>query len=440
MLLVESATILSILYSRFIEVWRQKEAIVQKNRMTRLLIRNAGHEVRTPLNSIINYLEVALEETLDEPARHHLQKSLQASKSLVFVVNDLLNLTEAEDADFSAHEDNVELRDVLSEVISAFETESAKRNIQVVLEEYISNPWIVICDPIGLRTVVSNLLANAIKHSTGGVVRIIMDEAKTTKASSFIAISFQDEGEGLSEEQLNSIFQDFERILDDEESPAQSTESTGSTGSRNSEIGLGLAVTARFVRLNNGQISISSEGKGRGTTVSITLPFRKALPRHFGKRKLSHSVALPTPPTDLNPIHPQNTSEQLLTESPSTALSTPEGSAAKGKLLDTTTSNPATPDATSTTPSSSASIMSPVSAEVGRFPFPVLSTHQEQKFSILVAEDNPLNSQLLETRLRRRGHEVKVAVNGYDCVDIFSKTPAAFDLILMDIQVSSVQD
>jgi signal transduction histidine kinase len=57
--------------------------------------------VRTPLNSIINYLEVALEEALDERARQHLQRSLQASKSLVFQVNDLLNLTEAEDSDFS---------------------------------------------------------------------------------------------------------------------------------------------------------------------------------------------------------------------------------------------------------------------------------------------------------------------------------------------------
>jgi signal transduction histidine kinase len=56
--------------------------------------------VRTPLNSIINYLEVALEEVLDERARQHLQRSLQASKSLVFQVNDLLNLTEAEESEF----------------------------------------------------------------------------------------------------------------------------------------------------------------------------------------------------------------------------------------------------------------------------------------------------------------------------------------------------
>ena len=90
---------------------------MQRNRLTRILIRNAGHEgrphqhlyaelrqhcpVRTPLNSIINYLEVALEEVLDERARQHLQRSLQASKSLVFQVNDLLSLTEAEDSNFN---------------------------------------------------------------------------------------------------------------------------------------------------------------------------------------------------------------------------------------------------------------------------------------------------------------------------------------------------
>lgn len=66
----------------------------------RLIFSHADIAVRTPLNSIINYLEVALEEVLDERARQHLQRSLQASKSLVFQVNDLLNLTEVEESEF----------------------------------------------------------------------------------------------------------------------------------------------------------------------------------------------------------------------------------------------------------------------------------------------------------------------------------------------------
>jgi len=88
--------------------------------MTRLLIRNTGHEVRTPLNSIINYLEVALEEILDENARQHLQNSLIANNSFMLAVIDLLDLTEAEDSLFDVRADNVNLRRLISEVVDHF--------------------------------------------------------------------------------------------------------------------------------------------------------------------------------------------------------------------------------------------------------------------------------------------------------------------------------
>lgn len=406
--------------------------------MTRLLIRNAGHEVRTPLNSIINYLEVALEETLDEPARHHLQKSLQASKSLVFVVNDLLNLTEAEDANFNVHEDNVDLKDMLLEVVGAFETEAAKRNTRVVLEADISVPWIVICDPGNLRTVLSNLLANAIKHSSDSLVRVTTEETNTSQTDSSIEISFHDQGTGLTEQQLNRIFLDFERIMDDDdESSVQPIESNET---RRHEIGLGLAITARFVRLNNGQISIWSDGEGKGTTVSISLPFKKPLQGYLGKRKLSHSVSLPTPPTDPNFDHPHIPSDNTFMGSPSPEPTISEGSAAKDirKLVGALPSNPVMPFDVNSSSTSTTNPLSQNSPETSQFPFLASKKHQvEQKLTILVAEDNPLNSQLLETRLRRRGHEVRVAVNGQDCFDAYKRSPAAFDVVLMDIQVSS---
>jgi signal transduction histidine kinase len=82
--------------------------------------------VRTPLNSIINYLEIALEEVLDERARQHLQRSLQASKSLVFQVNNLLNLTEVEESDFDVHEDNVDLKNMIVEVIASLKLSSSQ--------------------------------------------------------------------------------------------------------------------------------------------------------------------------------------------------------------------------------------------------------------------------------------------------------------------------
>jgi len=106
---METAIILSLLYGRFVEIWRQKEAASQKSRMTRLLMRNAAHEVRTPLNAIINYLELALENKLDETTLDSLEKAHKASKSLVYVIDDLLNLTKAEDSKLEAPQEVFDL-------------------------------------------------------------------------------------------------------------------------------------------------------------------------------------------------------------------------------------------------------------------------------------------------------------------------------------------
>ena len=94
---IETAAVLCLVYGKFIEVWRQKEAALQNSQLTRLLLANSAHEVRTPLNAIINYLEIALEGALDTETRDNLAKSHSASKSLIYVINDLLDLTKTEE-------------------------------------------------------------------------------------------------------------------------------------------------------------------------------------------------------------------------------------------------------------------------------------------------------------------------------------------------------
>lgn len=93
---VETAAVLCLVYGKFIKVWRQKEAAMENSQLTRLLLANSAHEFRTPLNAVINYLEIALEGSLDPETRDNLTKSYSASKSLIYVINDLLDLTNAE--------------------------------------------------------------------------------------------------------------------------------------------------------------------------------------------------------------------------------------------------------------------------------------------------------------------------------------------------------
>ncbi|KAH7346416.1 PHY3, histidine kinase-group VIII protein [Rhexocercosporidium sp. MPI-PUGE-AT-0058] len=443
---VESAAVLSTLYGRFIEVWRQKEAIVQRNRMTRILIRNAGHEVRTPLNSIINYLEVALEEVLDERARQHLQRSLQASKSLVFQVNDLLSLTEAEDTNFNTHEENIDLRSMLQEVINSYKDRSCRPELQLDLRDDVHVPTIVRCDPSMLRTVVSNLLANAIQHSGGNRISIELEQLNSTDTNNLVELSFQDNGCGLSEQALDCIFQDFEQVLDDDDNQSNTGVYEAAVKDQPGPIslGLGLAMTARFVRLNAGQISIDSELE-KGTRVSIKIPFRKAHPDTPREAESRNEDSLPTPPM-LTPDTTPSTASGNLTAAktsgpgPGTLERSVSDTALPIRLGLTRDQLQLTPG-----PESLASMAHAVSMttgpcydpSTGRFPFPPGNPNYK-RVRVLIAEDNPLNSRLLETRLSKRGHTTTITVDGQACVEAYKKTPAAFDVILMDIQMPLV--
>lgn len=89
----EAAENLLLVYGKFIEIWRQKEAALHNDRVTRLLLANSTHEVRTPLNAIVNYIEIALDSPLDEDTRQKLVDSHSASKGLLYIIKDMLELT-----------------------------------------------------------------------------------------------------------------------------------------------------------------------------------------------------------------------------------------------------------------------------------------------------------------------------------------------------------
>lgn len=139
----ETAVVLGLLYGRFIEIWRQKESATQNNRLTRLLIRNSSHEVRTPLNAIVNYLEMALENKIDDSTRDILTKAHKASRSLIYVIDDLLNLTKVEDGPITSVEETFDLGATVSEVITAFRKEAMRKGLDLTVSTHQGIPEMV---------------------------------------------------------------------------------------------------------------------------------------------------------------------------------------------------------------------------------------------------------------------------------------------------------
>ena len=274
---VETAAVLCLVYGKFIEVWRQKEAALQNTQLTQLLLANSAHEVRTPLNAIINYLEIAMEGSLDSETRENLVKSHSASKSLIYVINDLLDLTKTEEGQNLIKDDVFDLPATIREAADMFAGDAKRKNLSYTVVQNEGVPQFVVGDQRRVRQAISNITANAVQHTTQGSIRIDSWLTEATEGHVSIEISVQDTGSGMSAEKVDMLFRDLEQV---EAQPAGILDETTATGSKalespNAEkraLGLGLAFVARVVRNMNGQLRLKSE-EGKGSRFVIQLDF-----------------------------------------------------------------------------------------------------------------------------------------------------------------------
>ncbi|KAI1649026.1 hsp90-like protein [Daldinia loculata] len=267
---VETAAVLCLVYGKFIEVWRQKEAALQNSRLTRLLLANSAHEVRTPLNAIINCLEIAMEGQLDQETRENLARSHSASKSLIYVINDLLDLTNMEEGQELIKDDILDLPACIREATEPFKVDAKRKALSYELIEHPGLPRYVHGDYRRVRQVVANITANAMQHTSEGSIRVESYVTEVLESRVKVEIVVQDTGRGMSNEKLDDLFRDLEQVSLDVDSY---TSVDGTEKPENDRsLGLGLAMVARILRNMNGQLRLKSE-EGKGSRFVIQLPF-----------------------------------------------------------------------------------------------------------------------------------------------------------------------
>jgi CheY-like chemotaxis protein len=334
--------------------------------------------------------------------------------------HDLLNLTEVEDGPVNSTGETFDLGATVSDVITAFRKEAMRKGLDLTVSTHQGLPEMVKGDASRLRQVLSNLTSNAFQHSVAGGIKVDIRPIRNKENISIIDITVQDVGAGMSESQLDDLFQELEQVIDEDgrSLSADTTPSTMADGIK--PLGLGLAVVVRYVRNMNGQIRVRSE-VGKGTIFGIELPFEHASSQDMIRLSPGGpSRELSSPTTFTEP------------EPPKISLPSP-----KGKLIDGRTDsmtprqviaipppNPSNPS-TSDTPGTQSSGLSSLSSTGGspNSPFPKMDgdhSSSKEALSVLVAEDNPINAKLLTRRLVKLGHEVVVAYDGQECHDHFS--------------------
>lgn len=249
--------------------------------MTRLLLSNSAHEVRTPLNAIINYLEIALEGALDQETRDNLTKSHSASKSLIYVINDLLDLTKIEEGNDLIKDEVFNLCVAIREATEPFRGDAKRKGLEYQVTEHPGLPQWVHGDERRIRQAVANITANAMQNTTEGFVRVEIWMAKQYENRAHVEIVVHDSGCGMSSERLDALFRDLEQVTVDGDSAKKVSIIDAAAGAmgvaepraqKERTLGLGLATVSRIVRNMDGQLRVKSE-EGVGSRFVMQLPF-----------------------------------------------------------------------------------------------------------------------------------------------------------------------
>jgi len=219
---------------------------------------NMSHEMRTPMNAIINMTLIAKNAENLERKNYALDKIADASTHLLGVINDILDMSKIEANKFELYPVKCSFEKILQRVINVitFRVEEKHQSLTVHIENNI--PKFIICDDQRLSQIITNLLSNAVKFTPEyGLINLDAKLIKEKKSVCTLQISVSDTGIGISKDHQAYLFQAFQQA---ETSTARTYGGTG----------LGLSISKKFVEMMGGMIWVESE-IGKGSTFTFTV-------------------------------------------------------------------------------------------------------------------------------------------------------------------------
>lgn len=220
-----------------------------------------SHEIRTPLNAIIGYLDIAHDESADEKkVQHCVEKSQIASKHLLSIINDVLDISSIESGRMKIAHEDFDIKQMVNSLTTLFYTQAKAKGVEFSVKMEPLASEILSGDELRVRQILLNLLSNAVKFTpTGGTITLGIRQVGESKGKLHVEFSVQDTGIGMSEEYRDRMFQPFEQ------ENASTAKNYGGTG-------LGLSICNNLVHMMGGNIEVKSI-QGEGTTFMVLLAF-----------------------------------------------------------------------------------------------------------------------------------------------------------------------
>ncbi|MGM0532118.1 MAG: PAS domain S-box protein, partial [Bacteroidota bacterium] len=235
---------------------------------------NMSHEIRTPMNAILGFSEVLMNRIEDEENRSHLEAILSSGRTLLSLINDILDLSKIEAGKMQINYEPVELPVLVEDIQHIFEKKLSEKNLSLKIDIDRDLPHILYLDEVRIRQILFNLVGNAIKFTDEGHIKIGVYVNETGPDKYQLNLMVQDTGVGIPRKQQRLIFNAFHQQY-------------GQDSRRYEGSGLGLSITRKLVEKMNGQIKLESR-IGQGSRFEIILPdIKRGTPKEASYRKES---------------------------------------------------------------------------------------------------------------------------------------------------------
>ncbi len=235
----------------------QKEIADSANAAKSRFLANMSHEIRTPINAVLGMDEMILRECREKEIRSYAENIMSAGKTLLSIINDILDLSKVEEGKMEIIPVQYELSSLLNDLENMIAERARKKGLEFRNEVCDEIPHLLFGDEIRIRQCVVNLLTNAVKYTEKGSVILKVFFEKKDEKHIMLGFQVQDTGMGMKKEDMEKLFAPFQRI---EEKRNRSIEGTG----------LGMSIVRQLLALMGSELTVESEyGKGSTFTFSV---------------------------------------------------------------------------------------------------------------------------------------------------------------------------